>query len=94
MLSLIRLVEKLDALHRRVPGEDAAPTTFVGHFEDAARVIHGSALVTTIARLRERARVKAPGEEQSPNDQPAATGASSSSRRQSRISIEAQRPRR
>jgi hypothetical protein len=40
---LVTLVEKLDALHRRVPREDASPATFVRHFEDAARVIHGSA---------------------------------------------------
>lgn len=40
---LVTLVEKLDALHRRVPREDAAPPTFVRHFEDAARVIHDSA---------------------------------------------------
>ena len=40
---LVRLVEKLDALHQSVPREEAAPTTFVRHFEDAARVIHGSA---------------------------------------------------
>ena len=40
---LVTLVEKLDALHRRVPREDAAPATFVRHFEDAARVIQASA---------------------------------------------------
>jgi hypothetical protein len=37
----VTLVEKLDALHRRVPREDAAPATFVRHFEDAAWVVHG-----------------------------------------------------
>lgn len=40
---LVTLVEKLDALHRRVPREDAVPATFVRHFEDAARVVHGLA---------------------------------------------------
>ena len=36
---LVTLLEKLDALHRRVPNENAAPAAFVRHFEDAARVI-------------------------------------------------------
>ncbi len=40
---LVTLVEKLDALHRRFPREDASPATFVRHFEDAARVIQASA---------------------------------------------------
>ena len=40
---LVTLVEKLDALHRRIPREDAAPAAFVRHFEDAARVVHGLA---------------------------------------------------
>ena len=33
------LIEKLDALRRRVPREELAPATFVRHFEDAARII-------------------------------------------------------
>jgi hypothetical protein len=36
---LVTLLEKLDALHRRVPSERIAPATFVRHFEDAARII-------------------------------------------------------
>jgi hypothetical protein len=40
---LVTLLEKLDALHRRVPRKDVSSATFVRHFEDAARVIHGSA---------------------------------------------------
>jgi hypothetical protein len=40
---LVTLLEKLDALRRRVPRTDAAAATFVRHFDDAARVVHGSA---------------------------------------------------
>ena len=36
---LVSLVEKLDALHKRVNRTDVEPATFVRHFEDAARVI-------------------------------------------------------
>jgi|AutmiccommunBRH5_1029478.scaffolds.fasta_scaffold09000_4 hypothetical protein len=36
---LVTLIEKLDALHRRVPREDLDAATFVRHFEDAARII-------------------------------------------------------
>ncbi len=36
---LVTLLEKLDALHRRVPRADVAPATFVRHFEDAAAII-------------------------------------------------------
>lgn len=36
---LVTLIEKLDALHRRVPREDLDASTFVRHFEDAARII-------------------------------------------------------
>ena len=36
---LVTLIEKLDALMRRLPREDAAPATFVRHFEDAARIV-------------------------------------------------------
>lgn len=35
---LVTLIEKLDALHRRVP-RASAPATFVRHFEDAASII-------------------------------------------------------
>ncbi len=36
---LVTLLEKLDALHRRFPNEEAEPATFVRHYEDAAHVI-------------------------------------------------------
>ena len=36
---LVTLIEKLDALHRRVPRTEVAPASFVRHFEDAARII-------------------------------------------------------
>jgi len=36
---LVTLIEKLDALHRRVPRDDLDASTFVRHFEDAARII-------------------------------------------------------
>jgi hypothetical protein len=38
---LVTLIEKLDAIHRRVPNDAAEPASFVRHFEDAARVIAG-----------------------------------------------------
>ncbi len=38
---LVTLLEKLDALHRRVPRADVAPATFVRHFEDSAGIIAG-----------------------------------------------------
>ncbi len=36
---LVTLIEKLDALRRRVPRGDVAPAAFVRHFEDAAHII-------------------------------------------------------
>jgi hypothetical protein len=36
---LVTLLEKLDALRRRVPDERVAPARFVRHYEDAARII-------------------------------------------------------
>ena len=33
---LVTLLEKLDALMRRLPREDATPAIFVRHFEDAS----------------------------------------------------------
>jgi hypothetical protein len=36
---LVTVLEKLDALHRRVPNEKTAPSAFVRHFEDAAHII-------------------------------------------------------
>lgn len=35
---LVTLIEKLDALHRRVANEAVEPPVFVRHFEDAARI--------------------------------------------------------
>jgi hypothetical protein len=36
---LVTLIEKLDALRRRVPRGDVAPAAFVRHFEDAAHIV-------------------------------------------------------
>lgn len=36
---LVTLLEKLDALMRRLPRGDTEPATFVRHFEDAARIV-------------------------------------------------------
>ncbi|ADO76105.1 nucleotidyl transferase AbiEii/AbiGii toxin family protein [Stigmatella aurantiaca] len=36
---LVTLLEKLDALQRKVPREDIEPASFVRHYEDAARII-------------------------------------------------------
>lgn len=36
---LVTLIEKLDAVRRRVPRGDVAPAAFVRHFEDAARIV-------------------------------------------------------
>ncbi len=36
---LVTLLEKIDALHRRLPSESAEPATFIRHYEDAARII-------------------------------------------------------
>lgn len=36
---LVTLLEKIDALVRRVPNPDREPATFVRHYEDAARII-------------------------------------------------------
>ncbi len=40
---LVTLIEKIDALSRRVPIESIAPAAFVRHFEDAARIIEAEA---------------------------------------------------
>jgi len=40
---LVTLLEKLDALMRRLPREDAGPATFVRHVEDAARITRARA---------------------------------------------------
>lgn len=45
---LVTLLEKLDALMRRVPREEAAPATFVRHFEDAARIARASTLLPAL----------------------------------------------
>ena len=36
---LVTLIEKLDALRRRMPRGDVAPAAFVRHFEDAAHIV-------------------------------------------------------
>jgi hypothetical protein len=53
---LVTLLEKLDALHRRIPRADVAAATFVRHFEDAARVVHG---LTKLPPLLDYADVRA-----------------------------------
>jgi hypothetical protein len=40
---LVTLLEKLDAVMRRISREDSAPATFVRHFEDAANIVRGAA---------------------------------------------------
>ena len=40
---LMTLFEKLDALHRRFPNENAEPATFIRHYEDMARIITSAA---------------------------------------------------
>lgn len=40
---LVTLIEKLDALRRRVPRGDVAPAAFVRHFEDAAHIVAAEA---------------------------------------------------
>jgi hypothetical protein len=57
---LVTLLEKLDALMRRFPREDAAPATFVRHFEDAARIARANAVLPP---LRDYASVRALAEE-------------------------------
>lgn len=46
---LVTLLEKLDALRRRVTNEKAEPAAFVRHFEDAARVIAAAASLPPLA---------------------------------------------
>jgi hypothetical protein len=57
---LVTLLEKLDALLRRLPREDAEPATFVRHFEDAARIAKASA---TLPPLKDYATARALAEE-------------------------------
>jgi hypothetical protein len=47
----VTLIEKLDALMRRMPREDA-PAIFVRHFEDAARIVRGRALLPELTEYR------------------------------------------
>ncbi len=46
---LVTLVEKLDALMRRLSRQDCAPATFVRHFEDAARIATVTASLPVLA---------------------------------------------
>ena len=48
---LVTLIEKLDALTKRMPRDDA-PATFVRHFEDAARIIRANALLPPLEEYR------------------------------------------
>jgi hypothetical protein len=45
---LVTLLEKLDALHRRVPNDRAEPASFVRHFEDAACIIAAADRLPTL----------------------------------------------
>jgi hypothetical protein len=45
----VTLVEKLDALMRRFPRDEAAPATFVRHFEDAARIVRAKGKLPGLA---------------------------------------------
>lgn len=54
----VTLLEKLDALRRRVPREDVPPATFVRHYEDAARIVRSEASLPElqgVASLRDLA---------------------------------------
>lgn len=53
---LVTLLEKLDALQKRVPKEDLEPASFVRHYEDAARIITAE---PTLPPLPDFADVKA-----------------------------------
>jgi hypothetical protein len=57
---LVTLLEKLDALMRRLPREDVSPATFVRHFEDAARIVRMKA---SLPPLSEYANVRALADE-------------------------------
>ncbi len=57
---LVTLLEKLDALMRRLPREDAAPATFVRHFEDAARIVRAK---DALPPLSDHATVRALADE-------------------------------
>lgn len=81
---LVTLLEKLDALQKRVPNENVEPAAFVRHFEDSARIIaahrslpplDGYATVRALAEemLDERQIARVPttsGTEYLPADEP------------------------
>ena len=50
---IVTLLEKLDALHRRVPRLDVEPATFVRHFEDAARIALREEALPTMEGFRD-----------------------------------------
>jgi hypothetical protein len=50
---LVTLLEKLDALMRRLPREHAAPATFVRHFEDAARIVRPKTAFPSLSDYRD-----------------------------------------
>lgn len=45
---LVTLLEKLDAIQRRLPRDTTHPATFVRHFEDAARIIDAAPLLPAL----------------------------------------------
>ncbi len=56
---LVTLIEKLDALQRRVPNATVQPATFVRHFEDAARIIAAAAGLPPLAGYADPAALAA-----------------------------------
>lgn len=46
---LVTLLEKLDALMRRLPRAETEPATFVRHFEDSARIVRSRAALPSLA---------------------------------------------
>lgn len=47
---MVTLLEKVDALARRVPNQARSPATFVRHYEDAARIITTAATLPPLER--------------------------------------------
>lgn len=71
---LVTLLEKLDALMRRLPRESVAPATFVRHFEDAARIVRSE---STLPKLSAYSSVRTLAEEMLAQKQIAEVAASS-----------------
>ena len=50
---LVTLLEKLDALHRRVPKTTVEPAAFVRHFEDAAKLIAAESTLPPLSHYQD-----------------------------------------